>query len=138
MKTALLSLCCAGAFILPAQAGDLPPAIQAKFVKILAASANSTGKVACKDAEVAAELEKAGVSIDPDSKIAWADSETEIKAMKAAGKLVICGKLQWLPLGGAIAIVEEGGKPQIYLHMGNVSASGVTLADSVLKIGKRL
>ena len=41
-------------------------------------------------------------------------------------------------LGGSIAVVEEGGKPQIYLHMGNLAASGVTLSDAVLKIGKRL
>jgi len=118
--------------------GELPAEIQAKFIKILAASAGSAGKVACKDAAVAAELGKAGVSADPGAKVAWAASESEVKALKASGKLVICGKLDWLPAGGAIAIVEEGGKPQIYLHMGNIAASGVTLSDTVLKIGKRL
>ena len=118
--------------------GELPAAMQAKFIKILAQSANSAGKVACKDSAVADELAKAGVTADGSSKVAWAASESEVKALKAAGKLVICGKLEWLPAGGAIAIVEEGGKPQIYLHMGNIAASGVALSDTVLKIGKRL
>jgi hypothetical protein len=119
-------------------AGELPADVQAKFIKILAASANSPGKVSCKDSGVAGELGKVGVAVDAGSKVAWASSEGEVKSLKAAGKLVICGKLEWLPSGGAIAIVEEGGKPQIYLHMGNISGSGVTLSDTVLKIGKRL
>ncbi|WLT31391.1 hypothetical protein [Geothrix sp. PMB-07] len=118
-------------------AGDLPPAVQAKFVKILAAAAGSPGKVVCKDGDVLGELEKIGVSQDSGSKVAWATGG-DVKSMKAAGKFVICSKLDDLPKGGAIAIVEEGGKPQIYLHMGNIAASGVSLADSVLKIGKRL
>lgn len=118
-------------------AGDLPADVQAKFIKILASSANAGGKVACKDSAVAAELGKIGINTDPESKVAWAGSEGEVASLKSS-KLVICGKLEWLPKGGAIAVVEEGGKPQIYLHMGNIAASGVTLSDAVLKIGKRL
>lgn len=119
-------------------AGELPAEIQAKFIKILAASAGSPGKVACKDAAVSAALGGVGMTADPGAKVAWAGSESEVKSLKAAGKLVLCGKLEWLPAGGSIAIVEEGGKPQIYLNMGNIAASGVTLSDTVLKIGKRL
>lgn len=119
-------------------AGDLPADIQAKFIKILATNAGSAGKVACKDPGVVAALSGADMTADPAAKVAWAGSEAEVKAYKAAGKLVICGKLEWLPAGGSIAVVEEGGKPQIYLHMGNIAASGVTLSDAVLKIGKRL
>ena len=136
MKKFLL-LIIAMLFIVPAFA--LPPDVNAKFVKILAASAQSSGVVACKDAAVAAELEKLGVRIDASAKVAWAASAGEVKALKAAGgKLVICGDLNQLPLGGSIAIVEEGGKPAIYLHMGNIGASGATLSDAVFKIGKRL
>jgi len=138
MKPLKLIFGLAAALTLPVFGGDLPADVQAKFIKILAASANSPGKIACKDAAILGELDKMGISVDPGSKVAWAGSEGDVKALKASGKLVICGKLQWLPLGGAIAIVEEGGKPQIYLHMGNIAASGVTLSDSVLKIGKRL
>lgn len=119
-------------------AGDLPADIQAKFIKILAANAGSAGKVACKDPGVTAALGGAGLAADPASKVAWAGSEADVKAYKAAGKMVICGKLEWLPEGGSIALVEEGGKPQIYLHMGNIAASGITLSDAILKIGKRL
>ena len=119
-------------------AGDLPADVQAKFIKILAASAGSPGKVACKDSAVVAALGGVGMTADAGAKVAWASSEGEVKSLKAAGKLVICGKLEWLPAGGAIAVVEEGGKPQIYLHMGNIAGSGVTLSDTVLKIGKRL
>ena len=132
-STAIILLASAGL-----SAGELPAEVQAKFIKILAASAGSPGKVACRDATVAGELGKAGLSVDPSSKVGWASSESEVKALKAAGKLVLCGRLDWLPAGGAIAIVEEGGKPQIYLHMGNISASGASLSDTVLKIGKRL
>jgi hypothetical protein len=119
-------------------AGDLAPDQQAKFIKILANSAGSTGKVACKDAALAGELAKMGVSSDAGAKVAWASTEAEVKSLKAAGKLVICGKLEWLAAGGGIAIVEEGGKPQIILSMGNIAASGITLSDAVLKIGKKL
>jgi hypothetical protein len=119
-------------------AGELPGEVQAKFIKILCSSAGSAGHVACKDGGLAGELGKVGVTADPGAKVAWAASEGEVKALKGAGKMVICGKLEWLPAGGAIAIVEEGGKPQIYLHMGNIAASGVTLSDAVLKIGKKI
>jgi hypothetical protein len=119
-------------------AGDLSGDVQAKFIKILASSAGSAGKVACSDGALAGELGKVGVAVDAGSKVAWASSEGQVKSLKGAGKMVICGNLQWLPSGGAIAIVEEGGKPQIYLNMGNIAASGVTLSDAVLKIGKKL
>lgn len=120
------------------QAGDLPPATTAKFLAILARSANSPGKIACTDGAVKAELAAVGLTADDGAKVAFAGTEAEVKKLKAAGKLVICPQLGWLPSGGAIAVVEEGGKPQIYLHMGNIAASGVTLSDAVLKIGKRL
>jgi len=119
-------------------AGDLPAEIQVKFLKILASSANSPGKVACRDAALAAKFPEAGLAEDPSSRVAWAGSEAEVKSLKMAGKLVICGRLEWLQTGGSIAVVEEAGKPQIYLHMGNIAASGVTLSDAVLKIGKKL
>ena len=118
--------------------GELPPEVQAKFIKILAASAGSAGKVACHDAALAAELAKVGVTVDPGSKVIWAANDSEARAGKSMHKLVIAGQTESLPLGAAIAIVEEGGKPQIYLHMGNIAASGITLSDAVLKIGRKL
>lgn len=117
----------------PARA-DLPPDLQAKFVKIICSNAGSAGKVAVKDATMSGKLGEAGVAADDGAKVAYAGSEGEIASFK--GKLIICPKLEWLPKGGSIAIVEEGGRPAIYLHMQNIAASGVTLSDAIMKIGK--
>ena len=118
--------------------GELPAKIQAKFIQILANSAGTGHKVCCKDSAVMAELGSLGISNDAGAKVAWGANSDEVKALKAQGKMVICGRLDWLSVGGSIAIVEEGGKPQIYLHMGNIAASGVTLGEGVLKIGRKL
>ena len=131
-------LIAAMALAAPLMGGDLPIAIQAKFVKILVSTMNSTGKVYVKDSKMIDELKPMGVAADDTSKVAWASSESEVKQFKAAHKLVICGRLEWLAQGGAVAIVEENGKPQIYLHMGNIAGSGVTVSDAVLRIAKRM
>ena len=116
-------------------AADLPGALQAKFVKLIAASGGASA-VACKDAAMAGEIRQVGFAVDGGSKVAYAGSEGDLAAFK--GKLIIVPKLEWLPKGGSIAIIEEGGKPAIYLHMRNIASSGVPLADSILKIGKKL
>lgn len=121
----------------PLRAGDLPLAIQAKFVRILAATMESAGHVYCKDPDMIAALKGMGVTEDDNSKVAWASTEADVAKFKAEGKLVICGKLEWLAQGGSVAVVEENGKPQIYLHMNNIAASGVHVSDSVLRIAKR-
>jgi hypothetical protein len=120
------------ALCLTLAAGDVPAATMARFVKII-----SSGKVACKDSTMAEELGKVGVTVDSSSSFAWASSESEVKSLKAAGKCVICGNLSWLASGGTVAIVEEGGKPQMYIHSGNLGASGVALPDAVMKVSKR-
>ena len=119
-------------------AEELPPEVQARFIKILANNAGCAGKVDCRNPALAEELKKLGLTMDPTSRVAWASSEAEATALQAAGKLVICGRLGTLPMGGAVAIVKEGEKPQIYLHMGNLASSHVTLSDAVLKIGKKM
>ena len=129
---------CAFAFSGLLASDELPPETQAKFVKILANNAGAAGKVGCTSAALGENLVKLGLTVDAGSKVAWAASLGEVKSLKGAGKLVICGKLEWLQSGGAIAIVLEGNKPQIYLHMGNIAASGASLSDAVLKIGKKL
>lgn len=116
-------------------AGEIPPEMLAKFVKIICTSASST-KVATKDAALSGKFTESGLAVDGGSKIAWASTEGEVASYKAAGKLVICPKIEWLTKGGSVAIIEEGGRPQIILHMGNIDASGVKLSDTILKIGK--
>ena len=51
---------------------------------------------------------------------------------------MIVPRLAWLKHGGggAIAIVEEGGKPQIYINASNVKASGMALSDTIIKMSK--
>jgi hypothetical protein len=122
----------------PLQAGELPPELQAKFIKIICSSAGGLGSVACKDPLVGEEIAKLGMKVDATSKVAWASKNGDVKEFKNAGKLVVCSRLDFLSSGGSIAVVEEGGKPAVYLHMSNIGASGVTLSDAILKIGRRM
>lgn len=117
---------------LPLASGEVPAEIAARFVKII-----SSGKVACKDSGMVAALTAGGCAVDPGSKFAWGASESEVKSFAAAGKCVITNKVEWLAAGGTIAIVEEGGKPQMYIHSGNLQASGTALPEAVLKVSKR-
>jgi len=114
------------------QAGDLPPDVAAKLIKIIASA--SGGKVACRDATMKTALEGAGVTVDGDSKIVWATNPIEIKMLK--GRLVIVGRKEFLSAGGGIALVEDGGKPKIYLNQAAIAASGVTISDAIYKIGQ--
>jgi len=106
---------------------------QAKFVKILLSSAGQFG-FACNDPALKAKLEGMGVSVGPGFKYAWGSSEPEVRALKAQGRFIIVPNLEWLKAGGCIAIVEEGGKPQLFLHVANTKASGVTISDAITKI----
>jgi hypothetical protein len=126
------------AFVLTLGLGaqDLAPETQAKFLKILLSSTGQFG-FACADPGFKAKLESSGLSVAPGFKMAWAASEAEVKSLKAAGKLVIVPKLAWLKAGGSIAIVEEDGKPQIYVNAANVKASGMTLSDTIAKMAKK-
>ena len=119
-------------------AADLAPDVQAKFVKTLVSSTGQFGFACNNDPELKKSLEAAGVSVSPGFKLAWAATEEEVKKLKADGRLVVVPKLQWLRLGGGVAIVEEDGKPQFYVHMANIKASGLTLPDTIIKIAKKM
>jgi hypothetical protein len=118
------------------QAQDLSAETEAKFLKILLSSTGQFG-FACSDPAFKAKLEAAGIAVAPGFKMAWAASEGEVKALKAAGKLVIVPVLGWLKAGGSLALVSEAGKPQIYLNPANVKASGMTLSDTIVKLAKK-
>jgi len=122
--------------LVPLRAGDLPPEFQARFIKILIKSANLPAKIACTDAALLPELQKGGIEVNADVQIAWANNAADVKKYKGMGKLVICSQVALLAQGGAIAVVEEGGKPSIYLHKANLDASKVAMNDSIYKIGK--
>jgi hypothetical protein len=134
-RAILASFACALTLGLNAQ--QLAPETQAKFLKILLSSTGQFG-FACTDAGFKARLEAAGIAVSPGFKMAWAASEAEVKALKAAGKLVIVPELPWLKLGGSLAIVEEEGKPQIYISPANVKTSGMALSDTIVKMSKKL
>jgi hypothetical protein len=126
----------AGLLTFGLQGQELSADTEAKFLKILLSSTGQFG-FACSDAAFKAKLEAAGIAVSPGFKMAWAASEGEVKTLKAAGKLVIVPVLGWLKAGGSLAIVSEGGKPQVYLNSANIKSSGMTLSDTIVKLAKK-
>ncbi len=122
----------------PAWAGDLPQALQAKLLSVIVKGSPPPHRALVKDFQLRLELQKLGVSHDEGAPLAWAASEGDVKAFKTAGKLVVCGRVEWLAAGGTVALVDEGGRPQIYLHVGHLSASGFSLPDAIMKAAKKL
>jgi hypothetical protein len=133
-KTAVFALILGGCSVW-APAGELPAEVAAKLVKIIATSAG--GKVSCRDSSMKTALESAGVTVDSDSKIVWATNPVEIKMLRAQNRLVITGNKNFLANGASIAIVEDGGKPKIFLNQANIAASGVALSDAIYKVGEK-
>jgi hypothetical protein len=115
---------------------DVAPSIAARALRVAAASSGSENRVACADAEVASELKLLGVELDPKAKVAWAANEQDVKTLAQNGHLVVCGRQSFLAKGAGIALALEGGRPVVYLSIGNVKASKVTLSDSIIKIAK--
>jgi hypothetical protein len=118
-----------------AWAGDLAAPTVAKFIRVIA-SASGGSKVVCSDREIAGELTAINVPMEGDGKLVWATTEKDVTKFAKQGKLVICGSQDLLNAGAALAIVAEGGRPTIYISAKNLAASGITLSDSVMKIGK--
>ncbi len=119
-------------------AGELPPDVRAKVVRILATSVGSPGKIACKEPVLMAELARAGFVNDPGANVVYAGSDEEVRISRKAGRLVICGRVSMLASGAGVAVVEEDGRPQIYFHMAHLADSKVVISDAVLKIGRKL
>ena len=133
LKTAILTFIL-GSFSVWSPAGDISPEIAAKLIKIIAVSAG--GKVSCRDATMKTALEGVGVTVDGDSKIVWATNPVEIKMLKMQNRLVITGNKSFLASGAAIALVEDGGKPKIYLNQSAIATSGIALSDAIYKVGQ--
>ena len=116
---------------------DVAPELMAKFIKVIATNCGSPGRLDIQDPTLVKALGNLGVSVDKSSKVAYATSEAEVKTLKAAGKLVVCNRLDLLPLGGSIAIVEEDSKAVVYLHTGHISASGAQVSPAILRLGRQ-
>jgi len=117
-------------------AGELPAETTAKLIKVVVNGAG--GKINCRDGAMKAVLEANGVLTDGSSNIVWSSSPAEIKMLKSQRKLIITSRPEQLGMGASIAISEDGGRPKIHLHPGNLAASGITLSDAVLKIGEKI
>lgn len=132
LKTAAVALIF-GAFTTWLPAGELAPEVAAKLIKIIASATG--GKISCRDSGMKAALEAAGITVDGDSKLVWATNPVEIKMLR--GRLVIVGRKEFLSAGAGIALVEDGGKPKIYLNQAAITASGVTMPDAIYKVGEK-
>lgn len=132
LRTLVPALMVMAGSLLPA--GELSPEVTAKLVKLIVNGAGGQGKIGCRDAALKAAFEAQGLVVDSGAKVAWGGNPNEIKALKAQGKMVICGKQDWLPQGASIAITEEGGRPKLFLNKAHIAVSGVGLSDDVLKI----
>ena len=116
-------------------AGELAPTTEAKFVRVITV-ASGGGKVECANKEIAGELTSLGLALDPEAKVAWADTDKDVVRLAKLGRLVICGNVDWLAQGAAVAIVAEGGRPSISISLRALANAGVSLPDAVLKISK--
>lgn len=117
-------------------AGELPAETTAKLLKVVVTGSGE--KINCRDGAMKAALEATGVPLDSYGKIVWSSNPTEIKMLKSQHKLIITNRPDQLGMGASMSISEDGGKPKIHLHTGNLSASGVTLSDSILKMGEKI
>ena len=133
LSVAALALFCA--FGLDAQGVSLDT--EAKFLKVLLSTTGQFG-FACNDQGLTKKLEEMGVSVGPGFKLAWGSSEMEVRALRAQDRFVVCPSLDWLKSGACMAIVEEEGRPQLYLHTGNAKVIGMPLPDAILKIAKKI
>ena len=111
------------------------PAQEAKFIRVVVQGAGAKG-VAGADKELAGELANLGVPVDPDSKVVWSDSDKDIPRLAKQGKLVICGSRNLMPLGASIGVTAEGGRPVLLVNPKALSATGVVLPDSLIKLAK--
>jgi len=95
-----------------------------------------TPSVSCKVYELRKECALLGVPASDSGSIVWVTSPAEAKAALGQGRLAVCGSLDLLAAGAALAIVSEGGRPSIYISPANLAKSQAKLSDSVMKIAK--
>lgn len=117
------------------QGGDLAAPTVARFIRVIAYSTGA-GEVTCKDKEVAGALSALFVAVQEGSKVVWVGSDRDVAKFGKLGKLVICGRVDLLAAGGAVAIVAEGGRPTMYVHPKHLASSGLSLSESVLQTCK--
>jgi hypothetical protein len=119
---------------LPLSAEGVSVEEAAKFLLILASSAGSEGRVACKELDMVIQLKKHDISVDAKANIAWAFTPAQTKFYLEEKKLVVCSSRKLFADGGAIAFERVNGKLTIFCNLANVEKSGIHLPDSILRI----
>jgi hypothetical protein len=126
------------AAITPLVAEGVPVPEAAKFLLILANSAGSEGRVACKELDMVMQLKKSEISVDAKANVAWSFTSDQTKFYAGQGKLVVCSNRKLFADGGAIAFERISGRLTIFIHQANLGRSGVTLPDSFLRMAVKV
>ena len=95
----------------------------AKFLLILAGSAGSEGRVACKELDMVFQLKKQDISVDAKANVAWSFTSDQTRFYAGQGKLVVCNNRKLFVDGGAIAFERIGGRLTIFVHQVNLGRS---------------
>ncbi|HJV48017.1 MAG TPA: hypothetical protein VJ549_01960 [Geothrix sp.] len=123
---------------LSVRAEGVPVPEAAKFLQILASSAGSEGRVACKELDMVMQLKKQDISVDAKANVAWSFTPDQTRFYAGQGKLVVCNNRKLFAEGGAIAFERIGGRLTVFIHQANLGRSGVTLPESFLRTAVKM
>jgi hypothetical protein len=118
---------------LPLSAGGVSVDEAAKYLLILATSAGSEGRVACKELDMVIQLKKQEISVDAKANVAWAFTPAQTKFYLGEKKLVVCSSRKLFVDGGAIAFERINGRLTVFYNPANLEKSGIHLPDSFLR-----
>lgn len=116
--------------------GAVPPAVVAKYLRIVAVSAGGDAGICCLDPEVGSALSSMGVALDPNAALVYATSAPDVAKHANQNKLVICDRIELIKSGAVIAIVSEGDRPAVYFSPANAAARKLKIPDAMMKMGK--
>jgi hypothetical protein len=105
----------------------------AKYLLIMATSAGSEGRVACKELDMVIQLKKQEISVDAKANVAWAFTPAQTKFYLGEKKLVVCSSRKLFADGGAIAFERINGRLTVFYHPANLQKSGIHLPESFLR-----
>jgi len=118
---------------LPLPAEEVSVEDAAKYLLILATSAGSEGRIACKEMDMAMQLKKREIAVDAKANVAWSFTPEQTRFYAGQGKLVVCNSRKLFPDGGAIAFERANGRLTVFYNPGNLERSGVRLPESFLR-----
>ena len=128
----------AGCALAPLAAENVPVPEAAKLLLILANSAGSEGRVACKELDMVIQLKKQDISVDAKANVAWAFTPEQTRFYAGQGKLVVCSSRKLFTEGGAIAFERIGGRLTIFVNQTNLAKSALALPESFLRMAVKV